>query len=71
MYRQNYPQMDQIYRDAKAVLQDKPSEGWIISPGLDFRRYLTYATDDTPGFYIYYTYDNEHIYMHQIKKVDL
>jgi hypothetical protein len=48
MYRQNYPDIDQIYREAKSALQDKPFEGETIEA--DFRRYLTYPTDDTPAF---------------------
>jgi hypothetical protein len=70
MYRRNYPEIEQIYREAKAVLQDRPAEGESIEEGSGFRRYLTYATGDTPGFLIYYAYDIDHIYMHQIRKIE-
>ena len=69
MYRRNYPEIDQIYDEAKLVLQDNPFEGDSIEEGSGFRRYLTPATDNTPGFLIYYAYDIDHVYLHRIKKV--
>jgi hypothetical protein len=70
MYRHNYPEIDQIYDEAKLVLQENPAEGDSIEEGSGFRRYLTPATDDTPGFLIYYAYDIDYVYLHQIRKVE-
>ena len=62
--------MDEIYRESISVLLDKPSVGEPIGAAPDLRYYLTYPTDDTPGFWITYEYDTEHIYLHSITKVN-
>ena len=71
MYRRNYPEIDTIYDETKSIRRDRPYDGESIEAGSGFWHYLTFATDDTPGFWIYYSYDIDHIYISQIRKVEL
>ena len=70
MFRQNYPEMDDIYEAAIEDLLDNPFDGKQSNTLSDLRSYLTHPVGDAPTFWIYYSYDLEHIYMHQIRKVD-
>ena len=70
MFRQNYPEMDYIYEASIEGLLDNPFDGKASNTLSDLRSYLTYPIGDTPTFWIYYSYDLDHIYMHSIRKVD-
>lgn len=69
MYRRNYPEMDEVYRDSVAVLLDKPSTGNLIGIASDLRLYMTLPTDQTPAFWITYDYDIDNLYLYAITKV--
>lgn len=70
MYRRNYPEMDTVYLAMTVSLIDNPFEGKPLEVFPDFRIYLTRPSDNTPAFYVMYSYDTEHIYLHAIRKVE-
>jgi len=71
MYRQNYPEMDDIYRAMTLSLQDNPFEGKPLETFPDFRTYLTHPHGNVPVFHVLYSYDTEHIYLYAISTVKL
>lgn len=72
MYRQNYPEMDNVYALAVRDLQEQPSIGIVMSETFwDFRVYLTQPRDTVPAFNILYRFDTERIYFYSIKLAKL
>ncbi len=70
MYRQNYPEMDDIYAAMIEVLQERPATGVVAMETFrDFRIYLTDPVGDSPAFNVMYSFDVDNIYLHAITSV--
>lgn len=69
MYRQNYPEMDDIYHAIVLSLLDNPFEGKPLETFPDFRTHLTKLIGSAPAFNVMYSYDTEHIYLYAITTV--
>jgi hypothetical protein len=70
MYRQNYPEIEDIYAAMIEVLQDRPAAGVVAMEIFrDFRIYLTDPVGDSPAFNVMYSYDVNNIYLHAITTV--
>jgi hypothetical protein len=68
-FRRIYEGMDDVYTAVAWALSRDPRLGEQLRVAPDFRVLTTTAAHDTPSFWILYTFDAEHVYLHSIEEV--
>lgn len=68
-FRKIYARMDDVYIGIAWSLSHDPRIGEQLRVAPDFRLLTTTAVDDTPAFWVLYTFDTENVYLHSLEEV--
>jgi hypothetical protein len=64
--RELHPQLEATHEWLTWALANNPRLGKLLEVAPDFRAVMTPALEDTPSFWVLYTFDADKVYLHSI-----
>ncbi|HVU14773.1 MAG TPA: hypothetical protein VHD90_26035, partial [Phototrophicaceae bacterium] len=69
LFRQRYPDMDEIHRWITDQLGENPRLGEVLKQSPEYRTLVTLAVGKTPAFWVFYKFDERNVYLLSIEPV--
>jgi hypothetical protein len=67
-FRKLYSDMDDVHQIITWTVSRNPRVGEPLEVAPDFRLFMTNAIGKTPAFWVLYTFDDEHVYLHSLQE---